>query len=787
MNFEAFDYIIAPKIYHAWYLRHKQGRWREHFQLITKEQLLADTRFRFEMDQALLQVIRVLKLVPGEALKRLETFRHLDENALKHPLIAPMYQPIFACLTDAKLLQINPLAHYKYRKRQVWVDGYLPTDPQLKSIIHAYEMAVQFQQSYPMKKKIHVKEMNSVEDEISYVLNHIISLRLKGIPLTQMYILLPQQDSYQDELDRQAAYYQIPLQKPNQTTLYALPITQKFLVALRQNLQESAILETLSAEDPYHASLLKSSLQNLNLTTLSLQERVTFLEQLFQQTYVKEPIFSQAIHLVKDLYPMPEDHVFVLGFAQGEYPCIQRDKSMLDETLQLTLGIETTSEIYQTKRFRVHQLLARCQNLYVSYAHFMDGKLTVPSPLIEMYGWQTERSHYLVNQTDYSGQLAKIRMAKFSFYQQQFNEPQPFLTAYKKAFPEPISLFSHQFTNLDADFTNKPLRLSYSALKDYYQCSFKYFVRRILKVKPMDQDAFYMHLGTFAHEVFETLGDNLVSFDPIFDNALANQKDLSAKEKVLFNHLREQLRKVSEFNAAHRRHMIASKIEAEKELFYQHDDQTSLVGFIDKIILLRTETGKEYIAVVDYKSGAESFDDRLIQYGWSLQLPIYALMLENHPNYSNKEVLGLFIQHIIETAINPDQIDIDRQSFPKKYQLDGIIVDDPALIALFDDTIQTHKASFLEGVHILKKGGFRQTGHIQSREAFQAYAKTAKTKIAEAANAIRRGEFPINPKNIARKSSCDYCPFIDTCFRKASDVQFITLPKKGETTDGDVD
>ena len=64
---------------------------------------------------------------------------------------------------------------------------------------------------------------------------------------------------------------------------------------------------------------------------------------------------------------------------------------------------------------------------------------------------------------------------------------------------------------------------------------------------------------------------------------------------------------------------------------------------------------------------------------------------------------------------------------------------------------QAQKTTFLEGVQILKKGGFRQSGHVQSKEAFQTYAETAKEKIEDAANGIRRGDFAINPKNIARQ------------------------------------
>lgn len=787
MNLETFDYIIAPRAYHAWYLRQKQGRWHDHFQLITKEQFLGDIRFRFDIDEALLIVVKTLDLSPGEALKRLVTLQTLDAEAMHHPQLAPIFKPLYDCLKEANLIQTNPLAFPKYQGKVVLVDGYVSTDRPLLNMLKSLGMQATFTEPLPIQPGLTVKRCESVEDEVSLMFNQVVYLRQQGTPLNSIKVLLPNQEAYRYEVDRQAAFYQIPVQKPVQTTLYALPMTQRYLEGLRRQMKEEAIWEMLTAEDPTQAQMLQASLPKLPYASLPFQSKLSFLEQYFQHTYVQEPRYAQAIQWVREVLPSPDDHVFILGMIQGEHPTIQRDKSMIEPTLQITLGLETSSDRFQTKRLRFQQMLAHSQHLYVSYAHLLEGKVTVAHPLIATLGWHIESSTYLVNQTDYSGELARLRLGKFAYYQKQFNQPQPYIQAYQQALPPMPNLFDYAFTSLDGDLTQKPLRLSYSALKDYYQCSFKYFVGRILKVKPMDQDEFYMHLGTFAHEVFENLGDTLANFEEVFNTALANQKNLSPKEVVLFSHLKDQLRKVSEFNLTHRQHMAPSTIEAEKEMFYQHDSQTSLVGYIDKVMLLRSDQGKEYIAVVDYKSGAESFDERLIQYGWSLQLPIYALMLAHHPDYANKDVLGLFIQHIIETAINPDEVEIDGKTFPKKYQLDGIIVNDPEVIRLFDDSIQTQKATFLEGVQILKKGGFRQSGHVQSKAAFQAYAQTAKDKIAEAANGIRRGDFAINPKNIARKSACDYCPFIDTCFRKASDVQVITLPKKGETTDGELD
>jgi hypothetical protein len=69
-----------------------------------------------------------------------------------------------------------------------------------------------------------------------------------------------------------------------------------------------------------------------------------------------------------------------------------------------------------------------------------------------------------------------------------------------------------------------------------------------------------------------------------------------------------------------------------------------------------------------------------------------------------------------------------------------------------------------------------------------AYATLAKEKIEQASQGIRRQAYVINPKHIKGKSSCDYCPFLDTCFRKPSDVESIEMAKKGWVdADGDVD
>jgi ATP-dependent helicase/nuclease subunit B len=175
--------------------------------------------------------------------------------------------------------------------------------------------------------------------------------------------------------------------------------------------------------------------------------------------------------------------------------------------------------------------------------------------------------------------------------------------------------------------------------------------------------------------------------------------------------------------------MTSPSTLAELKVEYVHDDNTSLVGLIDKIVMVRNEQGQEYLAVVDYKSGAESFEEKLLPYGWSLQLPIYALMLENHPEFKGKEILGLFIQHIIEASLLAKTMDIGEETFPKSYQLDGIILADKSKIALLDRTMKSGKSSFIEGVSLVKSGEFKKTNHVKTAGEIKAFAQEAKKKI----------------------------------------------------------
>jgi ATP-dependent helicase/nuclease subunit B len=291
-----------------------------------------------------------------------------------------------------------------------------------------------------------------------------------------------------------------------------------------------------------------------------------------------------------------------------------------------------------------------------------------------------------------------------------------------------------------------------------------------------------MHLGTFAHDVFEHMRGDLSSFSTVFDQRL-DQALLTSKERILFRHLKPKLEEVARFNDHHQRHMTQPTFIEEMPISIPIDEHTVLQGVIDRTILLSDEHGNEYVALMDYKSGSESFDGSLMEYGWSLQLPIYALMIHAHPELKHRELLGVFIQHILHKSMKKNVIEIGKDIFPTTYQLDGVVVSETKKAALLDRNLGNQPSLFLQATKPASLEYLKENAHVVSSSYLASMQTTAKTKIIEASGHIRSRHYPLNPRTIKNKSSCDYCPFQDVCFRQSQDVTIIRVKKEEDTSD----
>ena len=780
MDYFSYDYVLAPFAYHQGLLALKKGRLDVPTQLITREHFVKDTIIDLDMNR-FIALLMTEKNIPPQTARQYASELTFIPPEHDHPKIQFLAE-LYAFAVSHECLKPHPLSKQKYRNKSMLVLGEHPDDPQLLAAFESFGVHATWVQQPTIPKNLTVSTFDAVADEVSFVFNTMGSLLEQGVSLNNIVLFRPQA-AYEYELKRQSRYYGFPIQWPSSESFSLLPIMDAF----DQQRQQGVALHELDFHGfpEAHQNTLKGLIASC---PQSLQDHAYVNEWIHMQTdaiRLPTPRYAKAIRVVKDGYFSKDDFVFVLGFSQGAYPHVIRDVTFLDDTTKHTCGLLTSRMMNERERHRMGIFASAPATISWSRSTLVDGQDMRPSPFETQWSMRAVQHGFAVNVKDYSQTYGRFRHVRYDELKKRYHVVHPYHESFAKAYPMNVPRYNNAFIPFKHP-VNDPIRLSYSAINDYFKCGFKYFVSRILRVQEMDQDTFYLHLGSFAHEVFEHTDGKDASFSETFDAILERQVDLTAKERVLFANLKDKLHEVATFNALHAQHMNQPRMLQELGVTMHVDDHTVMKGFIDRTIVVSDAQGRDYIAVMDYKSGSESFDEKVTPYGWSLQLPIYALMLQYHPELKDKQLLGVFIQHIINKKMNEKRLTINGQSFPLTYQLDGIALNQPQALSWFDATVKDPKSSFIKGVKQTQSGMFAQSNRLKTEQQLKDLQLLAKQKIIEASKKIRARDYAINPIQVGGKSSCDHCPFIDVCFRHPKDVQRMTPERDDEAQDDEL-
>lgn len=772
MTLKEFDYVLAPYGYHSTLLANRQGKWDETYTLITKGQFLND--IQFEIDEGLaLSILFEHEHIPPTIAATYVNELTFEPPISDHPKVQ-LLRRYFELLNQHGAIKRNPLGHTKYKNKKIYVMGYSQEDTSLNHWFHTLGNRVTWASPLKPTPSLHVGLYRSVADEVSGFMNEVSRLHELGVAWKDIKLYRPS-DAYHYELQRQAAYYQVPLENMTQETMALKPF---ILHALAEENMEEFILQHGNEYPLEDVQFLKETLAKTPKVFMESSYLHEYIRWMCQQHRPYRPRQNDSIRLMDEGMFLNHQCIFILGFAQGNMPKVERDIGYLSDEIRHALGLDTSRIRNEQSRISLESLLAHPGKIYLSRSEIVQGTSTLPSPFVDTLGMKEMPILYAHQGHDYGYDLGVIRKKLYEELKTYYQIEHPYLASLTRAFPQKAERFNYAFKGLEQP--NKDhVRLSYSAVNTYFHCGFKYYVERILHIEPYQQNAFHMHLGTFAHAVFEHLQGDLSKFDAVFEQQLEMAVDLTPKERVLFGHLKSKLKDVATFNSHHQKAMQNPSFYEELEVVMDVDAHTTMKGYIDRAIVVQPEPEKSYVALMDYKSGSESFDIRLIDYGWSLQLPIYALMMDYHPQLKGKPLLGVFIQHIIDKKMNTEKLEVNQEQFSQHYQLDGVAVEDSERLFTFDDSLQKGKSLFMSGVTPLATG-FKKSKNVISESTMQNLKVQAKMKIQEASEKIRRHDFPINPIHINSKhNSCTYCPFKDVCFRHQEDVRIVKL--HGET------
>ena len=197
------------------------------------------------------------------------------------------------------------------------------------------------------------------------------------------------------------------------------------------------------------------------------------------------------------------------------------------------------------------------------------------------------------------------------------------------------------------------------------------------------------------------------------------------------------------------------------------EEHMRLQGRIDRIDTYE-DKDKLYVKIIDYKSGNTGFELLSLYHGLKLQLVVYmnaAMELFAKQNPA-KEVVpaGMFYYHIDDPMVEGTGSESEeeiRRKILENLRLDGVVNTEDDIYRAMD--VELSGKSNVLPISVNKDGTVRKSDKAVDKEEFRLIADYASYRIAEAGNAILKGNTEVNPYLLKNRSSCDYCPYAAVC------------------------
>ena len=359
--------------------------------------------------------------------------------------------------------------------------------------------------------------------------------------------------------------------------------------------------------------------------------------------------------------------------------------------------------------------------------------------------------------------------------------------------------------HLADELYTKHIYTSVSRMESFYRCQYQYFSRFGLGLK--ERDVFGLSpaaTGDFFHEALDQffkllimqkkqlseLTDREVNefteqiLNAVFGEIKFSILDSSSRMNYIRYQLGQTIKKVSwalkrqserSGMTAVQTEVLFGQIASQKgikglELPLENGGNISVRGKIDRLDQLVTPDSV-YLGVVDYKSSHKKFNITEAYYGLAMQMLTYldvALMDAVNLVGQPAKPAGSFYLHVHNPILPYETEDKKEQQLLKKFQFDGLLLNDPVLLENLDKSLQAKQSSLIypieESAKEIIKPGRRQEDKFVTEPELDALLIHNRSKFIEAGNKITSGEIGLNPAYQGKERiACRFCPFRSVC------------------------
>lgn len=327
-------------------------------------------------------------------------------------------------------------------------------------------------------------------------------------------------------------------------------------------------------------------------------------------------------------------------------------------------------------------------------------------------------------------------------------------------------------------------RWNVSEMETYSKCSYKYYMA--YGIKPQEAEKFdidYLEIGNIVHSNIENLSKKIAKLDinkldenflerlvkEDFEKSISNNLDFLRKEDDKNKFILKNILDNTQTNSKEIIKQLNQgdfQIDAVEEKFAKNgsypevyvDSENYLEGRIDRV-----DRFKDYIRIIDYKTGNKEIKLVNILNGLDLQLVVYMISTKQKRNGKKIEDLkpvGAFYIPLKDELKSLDQSytrELISSYFEDKFKMQGLLVKlNQEVLNLLDKDFDGKKSSVFK----IKS----KSENVFSPEESLLLEEFVRNLIANNIKAIKAGDITLNPIKYNETSyECANCPFSGIC------------------------
>ncbi len=722
---------------------------------MTKEEYRDNYYFKIKTDEAIIYLMQKYNYDIDVCRVYLNNLYIIDDLKNYKSLKLQFLQKLKRELFENNLLVTNPNFKNFLSSRKVLVKGY-------KTLEKYEEEMLDFKEEIPKSTfQAKVVKCETLEEEFDNTAREILKLLDKNIPLENIYLTNINEEDYY-LLRKVFSYYGIPLNLNIKEKIYGTKAVQYYLKNKELN--------------PNYPSINKEIIRLLNdlISLPDSEEKTRLLKDKLRKATLPSKKYLNACNVV-DVYNYPfkeDDYVFVLGFNQDILPKTYMDIAFIEDKLKDEVSLYKTSYLNKRSKDVLIYLLSNLKHLYLSYKLSSSFNTFSKSFLIDELN--LEETTPTTDSYTYSTPYNKIRLAAMLDKYYLYGQKTPILDKLLSTYQLNYATYDNSFTGINNDTYLKqiayPLKLSYTKLNSYNECSFRYYLDNVLKLNTYTE-AFYQFVGNMYHKILSLYHKANFDLEKEYLSYL-EKRQLSLKEKILLVRIKKDLYELIDIIKKQELLTGYNSYYFEKEInvTIRQDIAVEFVGYIDKIMFYQ-QVSDVYFSIIDYKTGSIDTSITPIKYGLHMQLPIYLYLINYGNIFSNPIFTGIYYQNIL-FDYPTWSLKLEKE-LQQRYYLNGYSTDDISVLERFDPTYE--KSTFIKSLGYDEKGfNYYYKNKVLSSNLIYNLLKFTKRQIEFSTDSILKADFSINPKNYADKeNACSFCTYQDICYKKDKDIIFL--------------